>query len=42
MFSRLMELEKNMTQKYGVVERAVVEIAGKVEGVDPSKILIQV
>ena len=42
LFGRLTELDKNMTSKYSVVERAVLEIASKTAEIDPSQLLIQV
>jgi len=40
LFSRLTELEKTMTNKYSIVERAVLEIAQKIPEIDPSQLLI--
>lgn len=42
LFSRLTEQDKNVQNKFAVVERAVVDIAHKTPEVDPATILIQV
>ena len=42
LFSRLSEQDKNVQNKFAVVERAVVDLAHKTPEVAPATILIQV
>ena len=39
LFGRLSEQDKNATNRFVVIERALVEIASKTDDVDPSTIL---
>jgi len=40
LFSRIIEMEKTLTNKYSTMERAVVQIAQKTTDIDPSQLFI--